>query len=89
MNVWTAASISGEKPKTGTSFAAPFVTAAAAMILAGDPLLTPAAVEARLKADARDLGEAGSDPVYGAGLIQMPAPCAAPAVPGASGAAGD
>jgi minor extracellular protease Epr len=75
VNVWTAASVSGEKPKTGTSFAAPFVTAAAAMILAGEPTLTPAEVDARLKADARDLGDAGSDPVFGAGLIQMPAPC--------------
>ncbi|MCU0902540.1 MAG: S8 family serine peptidase [Tabrizicola sp.] len=75
VNVWTAASVSGEKPKTGTSFAAPFVTAAAAIILEAEPTLIPAEVEARLKAGARDLGDAGSDAVFGAGLIQMPAPC--------------
>jgi minor extracellular protease Epr len=75
VNVWTAASVSGEKPKTGTSFAAPFVTAAVAIILEGEPTLTPADVDARLKAQARDLGEAGSDAVFGAGLIQMPKPC--------------
>jgi minor extracellular protease Epr len=77
VNVWTAASVSGEKPKTGTSFAAPFVTAAAAIILEAEPTLTPAEVDARLKASARDLGDAGSDAVFGAGLIQMPTPCSA------------
>jgi subtilisin family serine protease len=75
VNVWTAASVSGEKPKTGTSFAAPFVTAAAAMILEAEPALTAAEVDARLKSSARDLGAAGSDAVFGAGLVQMPAPC--------------
>ncbi|MFM2390789.1 MAG: hypothetical protein RLZZ437_2344 [Pseudomonadota bacterium] len=77
VNVWTAASVSGVRPKTGTSFAAPFVTAAAAIILAREPGLTVADVDARLKAAARDLGDTGPDPVFGAGLVQMPDLCEA------------
>lgn len=74
VNVWTAASISGARPKTGTSFAAPFVTAAAALLLQAEPGLTAAEVKARLQEGARDLGKAGRDEVYGYGLIQ-PAAC--------------
>jgi len=42
--VSTAASIRGLRPQTGTSFATPFVTAAAAVLAASDPALTPAMV---------------------------------------------
>jgi serine protease len=56
----------------GTSMAAPHVSATAALVIASgvvgaDP--TPAAVEARLKATARDLGLGGPDARYGAGLL--------------------
>jgi minor extracellular protease Epr len=78
-----AASIRGLRPQTGTSFAAPFVTAAAAVLLAGEPDLGAEGVLARLSAAAEDLGEPGRDPVYGAGLLQSAGDCRDPAVAGA------
>ena len=61
---------------SGTSAAAPFVTAAIAADRGlGD--LDVAAVRRRLAAQALDLGAAGSDPVFGAGLIVAPENCRA------------
>jgi serine protease len=61
----------------GTSMAAPHVTAAAALVMATRVLGTkhpsPAAITARLKATARDLGPAGPDTRYGAGLLNAAA----------------
>lgn len=71
----TAAAVRGIRPKTGTSFAVPFVTAAAAMVLAGRPEATPLEVERALAATARDLGEAGRDPVFGHGMVQADGAC--------------
>jgi hypothetical protein len=76
VEVWTAASVRGARPKTGTSFAAPFVTAAAASLLAAEPELTPEEVAARLSASALDLGETGRDAVFGSGLVQAAQSCA-------------
>jgi hypothetical protein len=73
--VATAASIRGLRPQTGTSFATPFVTAAAAMLVASDPALTPAMVEERLAQAAADLGGPGRDPVFGHGLVQAEGAC--------------
>jgi serine protease len=56
----------------GTSMAAPHVSATAALIIASGvigPNPTPAQIEARLKATARDLGQPGPDTRYGAGLV--------------------
>jgi serine protease len=56
----------------GTSMATPHVSATAALVIASGvigPHPTPAAVEARLKATARDLGPPGPDSRYGAGLV--------------------
>ncbi|MFZ3583768.1 S8 family serine peptidase [Loktanella sp. DJP18] len=91
VDVWTAASVSGARPKTGTSFAVPFVTAAAGLLRLAEPDLSAVAVKARLKAAATDLGPEGMDPVFGAGLVPaadatcrigaaraMPAPLSAP-----------
>lgn len=63
-------------PFDGTSFAAPHVSAAAAMLIASGRLgqsPTPDAVEERLKATARDLGPEGPDRRYGAGLLDAAA----------------
>lgn len=55
---------------SGTSFAAPFVSAALAVVGADQhAVLYDAAV---------DLGAPGPDPVYGRGMLQSPAACAAP-----------
>jgi serine protease len=60
----------------GTSMAAPHVSGTAALVIASGvagPQPTPAAIEARIKATARDLGAPGPDNRYGAGLIDAAA----------------
>lgn len=75
VNVWTAASVSGGRLKTGTSFATPFVTAAAALLKAGDPQATPQSISAALAAKTSDLGEPAKDRIFGHGLIQASGLC--------------
>lgn len=76
VRVWAAASIRGAKPRTGTSFATPFVTAALA-ILHSDPDrdVSYEALKRQLGASAEDLGPTGFDDTYGYGLIQLGAAC--------------
>jgi subtilase family protein len=62
-------------PETGTSFAAPFVTAwVAARIAQGGPA-DAAAMHREIAADSRDLGPAGHDPDFGWGLLQSDGSC--------------
>lgn len=75
VDVWTAASVEGARWKTGTSFAAPFVTAATALLLQREPTLTPEQIRARLTASARDLGTEGFDETYGHGLLDLNGIC--------------
>lgn len=73
VDIATAASISGVRPQTGTSFAVPFVTTAVAAAMAkGAPA---AEAIAGLTQTSRDLGEPGRDPVFGWGMVQIPSPC--------------
>lgn len=76
VNVWTAASVAGARPKTGTSFAAPFVTAAAALLLSEQPSLSPREVAAALSRDADDIGTPGKDAIFGWGLLNVRGLCA-------------
>jgi len=67
---------------TGTSMAAPHVSGTAALVIASGvigPDPTPAAIETRLKATARDLGAPGPDNRYGAGLVDAAAATLRPA----------
>ena len=70
-----ANSAQGARFVTGTSVAAPFVTAR----IAADPSLLNAAgydqVRQRLAATSRDLGQTGSDSIYGSGLLQAEGIC--------------
>jgi hypothetical protein len=75
VGVWTAASISGARQKSGTSFAAPFVTAAVSILLAEKPGLSPQEVEAELMKSAEDMGKPGKDAIYGWGLLNARALC--------------
>jgi len=75
VDIWTAASVSGARTKTGTSFAAPFVTAAAALLKSARPQATSADIEATLGGSADDLGAPGKDPVFGWGLMNVRAAC--------------
>jgi hypothetical protein len=72
VRIWTAASVSGGRYRSGTSYAVPFVTASVAGTFAGGSDQTSADVLAALTARVVDLGEAGRDPVFGWGLITGP-----------------
>jgi subtilisin family serine protease len=65
----------GSERRTGTSYAVPFVTAAAALLSGQDASLSPDSIAARLEASARDLGEPGFDTTFGWGLLQVQVLC--------------
>lgn len=75
VDIWTAASISGARWKTGTSFAVPFVSAAAALLREARPELSALEVGDELRRLATDLGDPGPDPVFGAGLLNIGSLC--------------
>jgi subtilisin family serine protease len=55
----------------GTSFAAPYVSAAAALLLSQNPGLSPTVIRGILTATADDLGARGWDQFYGAGRLNI------------------
>jgi hypothetical protein len=61
--------------ETGTSFAAPFVTAWVAAKIAEGGTADEAAMHRAIAASARDLGPAGHDPDFGWGLLQSDGNC--------------
>ncbi|MDA4844279.1 S8 family serine peptidase [Hoeflea poritis] len=75
VEVWIAASISGARFATGTSYAVPFITAATALALDGQGSASHDEVLAALAQAALDLGEPGRDDVYGHGLLQAAGLC--------------
>jgi subtilisin family serine protease len=54
----------------GTSMATPHVAGLAALLISQRPGITPAQVEAIIRATARDIGAPGKDDDFGFGLIQ-------------------
>jgi type VII secretion-associated serine protease mycosin len=60
---------SGYASWSGTSMAAPYVSAAAALVAARYPELSPAQIRGLLERSADDLGNAGRDESFGAGLV--------------------
>jgi subtilisin family serine protease len=56
--------------RLGTSFAAPQVSAVAGLMLAKNPALTRVQIQSILESTAKDLGAAGKDDQFGAGLLQ-------------------
>jgi len=75
VNVLAATSVQGARAKTGTSFAVPFVTAAAALLMSQPVPQSGLQVRATLAATARDLGTPGRDPMFGFGLVSAAAFC--------------
>lgn len=75
VGVWTAASVSGGRQKSGTSFAAPFVAAAAALLLGAAPEMRPDEVADALTRSANDMGEPGKDAIFGWGLLNAKVLC--------------
>lgn len=72
VGIWTAGEGGAGVFRDGTSFAAPYTTAAVALMRTRDASLIPSSVGAALRKAARDLGAPGIDPVFGAGLVQTP-----------------
>lgn len=75
VNLLAATSVRGARLKTGTSFAVPYVTATAAVLLSIDPSKTPTDVATWLTANVRDLGQAGQDDIFGWGMLQAQDVC--------------
>jgi subtilisin family serine protease len=70
VDVWVPDAGSG-RYVSGTSFAAAWVSGAAARLVGQSPRLKPPQVRAQFCAAARDLGAPGRDAVFGCGLLQM------------------
>jgi hypothetical protein len=83
----TAASVSGVRPQTGTSFAVPFVTVAMLAEMQATPEAGVATWLAAVTGRAVELGEPGRDPVFGHGLVQIGDPCAPTSLPLGAGEA--
>ena len=62
----------GTVVQTGTSFAAPFVSAAFALLRGSDRDGDSETARALLRDAARDLGPPGRDPIFGWGLVRVP-----------------
>ncbi|MGD1879109.1 MAG: S8 family serine peptidase [Kiloniellaceae bacterium] len=75
VDVWSARGGQGGRYNTGTSFAAPFVSAAAALALTQSPDASPQRIRQTLQEVARDLGAPGRDSTFGWGLMQPPGGC--------------
>lgn len=71
-SVLTTSSTGGYTNATGTSFAAPHVTGAAAVLKGVWPELSPALFQSLIEAHASDCGTPGWDKEYGYGLLNLP-----------------
>lgn len=63
--------VDGEAEKTGTSMAAPHISAIAAMMKLEDPSRTPQQIEKLIQDSAEDLGEMGWDQWFGYGIPDL------------------
>jgi subtilisin family serine protease len=75
VDIWAARAGGTWAYHSGTSYAAPYVTAAMAVLRQQHPDSPPAALQEILGQQARDLGAPGKDPVFGFGLIQTNSSC--------------
>lgn len=72
-SIYTTSNDGGYTNASGTSFSAPHVAGAAALLKERFPLLTSAQIVALMYATAIDLGTAGTDSVFGRGLLNIDA----------------
>jgi len=77
VDLWVAAPGGGGTMRSGTSYAVPFISAAAAILRAFYETLDGASLEATLEKATLDLGKPGRDPTFGYGLIQTANLCPA------------
>ena len=73
VEVRTTAAYGGYTLGTGTSFAVPQVTGAAAVLLGIDPSLSPSEIRGILSRTASDRGAEGYDEYYGYGILNLSA----------------
>jgi subtilisin family serine protease len=73
VGVRTAAAGGGYTTATGTSFAAPYVSGAAALLLSAEPTAALDDLETAIIAGAVDMGQPGPDNDYGAGRLDVAA----------------
>ena len=75
MGIWSASAlkINAVSSRFGTSFAAPHVSGALALLISRLPQMPKPVIKAILLATATDLGETGVDDVYGHGLVNVEA----------------
>jgi subtilisin family serine protease len=64
--------------RSGTSFAAPFVTMAVAVMKSSHPEWSSEQIAQDLATHSKDLGAEGKDSIFGWGLIQFPKTCSKP-----------
>ena len=69
MDLWLPTVDGGYRRTSGTSFSAAEITGVIALMLERNPRLNPDAVRRALLNTARDLGDPGIDPLFGAGLV--------------------
>jgi thermitase len=67
--IYTTDSGGGYSTWAGTSFSSPVVAGVYALMIASNPLLTPASLDTAILSTARDLGTAGKDSYFGAGRV--------------------
>lgn len=70
VDVWAADTIAIAKYYSGTSYAAPYAVATAALYLAQNTSIPRDIIYQALQNSAHDLGQQGRDPVFGWGLLQ-------------------
>jgi subtilisin family serine protease len=75
VRIWTPGRNPFGEYQTGTSFAAPFATAAAALALMDGGPDDPQALTRLLARHSQHLGAPGRNPVYGYGLLKATASC--------------
>jgi subtilisin family serine protease len=78
VGIRTADAKGDDTPKSGTSYAVPFVAAAMALMRESHQEADIRTLQARLEKSAKDLGAPGRDTTFGYGLIQMADLCSAP-----------
>ena len=70
VDLWVAAPGGGGTAKSGTSYAVPFISAAAAVLSASEAAPDTASVRKALEGRTLDLGKPGRDKTFGYGLLQ-------------------
>ncbi len=75
VDVWTAKTNGGGAYRSGTSFAAPYVTAIVAAEHALNPRQSNGLIVEGIRRSTKDIGYAGRDNKFGWGLVRAPASC--------------